>query len=1336
MHRRHIEALIAIPFVFHLSTVQAMGAELPVPEPAAVTDVFEYEETEAVSEESEELPEETEAVAEETEELPEESEDVSEETEELPEETEAVAEETEGISEEPGEIPAETEELPEEAEDISEEETDAAPDQEQSEAEAGLLLTEEAPEAAKSAAQSDQGGDSMGLTDVVNKTNVLQKAGKLHSETVVAVIDTGINTGHSLFQGRLLSDPAKEGQSRSFIHSDTGDYEDRNGHGTHTAGIIAHNTPDSVKILALQALHEDQHGTAEDITKAIDCAVQSGAGIINMSLSTARSDFGTDDAFHAYTEALKAAIDRAVRKGVLIVASAGNADGDERDCADLWPAACDKAVTVSALGVNGNLYGGSRYGAAVDFCAPGQSVNSAWIGGKDAYKEQSGTSSAAAYITAALANIKLYNPGKSAEQLVELLKESAKDLGKSGKDDLYGYGMPIFSDGEVPRPARPQIESVEYACYAESEALKLTWEAQPGVQYEVLRRSGDGGKAEKIGTSSQGFFNDESYLNGHTYYYSIKCADEGFFKDSAVSEEKEYYAEGPDEMFWDISEEPIEAGKTRQIPESIVAYASRFSGVRWTSGDETIAKVSQSGLITGVGGGRTYIEVRDPDGRIRNRYDVVIVDKNKAGKNVYWYFDENTGTLTLTGSGDMTQGRDIVWPWSYEAQKGKTLPVKKIVIGENITSIGNSAFGNGLNRYSFHGLNTPVEIVGMEGVKKIGENAFSGLHIKGTFRLPENVSIGDFAFDGTSMEELYIPASVKNTGLGDRYIFSSGIGRYTVEEGNPLYSAQDGVLFDTGKTTLIACPKSLTGRYVIPETVKKIAYRAFFESNLTAVEIPEGVTVIDDEAFCDAKSLREIIFPDSVRKIGVSAFYHTALTSVRVPKLTESYDAFNGCTALRDLYYDGFRSEYLKATGEEYLLRKVRFHTDTGGRMQNGFLWTAKESEDGKDLVLTISGNGRMPDYSDPKKTPWYKGIAEITKVVLSDGITYVGNNVFASLGNLRSVDMSAGVQDFGTDVFREDTKLKIFERSGDDLRIGVDYLQAMYEKGKVFEPAVTVRAGGALLSSEGENPDYEVVYERTGSIRSGSRDGLIRILFKGNYEGMAPYSIPFIVQDNAANGDNIKQLESISISGDVVYNGQAQRPPVVVRSGRWTLREGVDYVLDYEYAVDAGDGYYTVTATGIGAYVGTVTARFRILPQDIADRELTAAVPEGNERPVVEVEGLTEGTDYTVTYGVGEDQDTLTAAVTGKGNYTGSVSAEVLYDEDAVGEYGVNSWRPPVSDGGGLKVHAAENTGSAETAPAEKLRKSALPLVFGVAAMAAAGFWAFLAGKRRKEEE
>ena len=69
-------------------------------------------------------------------------------------------------------------------------------------------------------------------------------------------------------------------------------------------------------------------------------------------------------------------------------------------------------------------------------------------------------------------------------------------------------------------------------------------------------------------------------------------------------------------------------------------------------------------------------------------------------------------------------------------------------------------------------------------------------------------------------------------------------------------------------------------------------------------------------------------------------------------------------------------------------------------------------------------------------------------------------------------------------------------------------------------------------------------------------------------------------------------------------------------------------------------------------------------------------------------------------------------------------------------GEYSVYIQEKPVSDGGGLKVHAAENTGSAETAPAEKPRKSALPLVFGVAAMAAAGFWAFLAGKRRKEEE
>ncbi|MEZ4605699.1 MAG: S8 family serine peptidase [Deinococcales bacterium] len=130
----------------------------------------------------------------------------------------------------------------------------------------------------------------------------------------VAVIDSGIDLVHPMFQGRL----AASYEWRDFIDNDnypqeTGTSSDKGfGHGTAVAGIIAQIAPKAT-ILPLRVLDKDGKGDLDDVISAIDHAVTVGAKLINLSLGT-------------YSEywALWQVLNYAASQGVMIMASAGN----------------------------------------------------------------------------------------------------------------------------------------------------------------------------------------------------------------------------------------------------------------------------------------------------------------------------------------------------------------------------------------------------------------------------------------------------------------------------------------------------------------------------------------------------------------------------------------------------------------------------------------------------------------------------------------------------------------------------------------------------------------------------------------------------------------------------------------------------------------------------------------------------------------------------------------------------------------------------------------------------------------------------------------------------
>ncbi|MDY7432643.1 S8 family serine peptidase [Bacillus sp. V26] len=248
------------------------------------------------------------------------------------------------------------------------------------------------------------------------------KEGLTGKNVKIAVIDSGISPHDDLSISGGYS-----------AVSYTSSYKDDNGHGTHVAGIIGakHNgygidgiAPEA-QIYAVKALDQNGSGDLQGLLKGIDWSIANGMDIVNMSLGTS-SD----------SQILHDAMDKAYEKGVLLVAASGN-EGNGKPVN--YPAAYSSVVAVSATDQHNQLAAFSTTGNQVEFSAPGTDITSTYL--HQYYATGSGTSQATPHAAAMFALLKQRDPGNTNVQLRALMQKNIVDLGMTGRDQQFGYGL-------------------------------------------------------------------------------------------------------------------------------------------------------------------------------------------------------------------------------------------------------------------------------------------------------------------------------------------------------------------------------------------------------------------------------------------------------------------------------------------------------------------------------------------------------------------------------------------------------------------------------------------------------------------------------------------------------------------------------------------------------------------------------------------------------------------------------------------------------------------------------------------------------------------------------
>ena len=335
-----------------------------------------------------------------------------------------------------------------------------------------------------------------------------------------------------------------------------------------------------------------------------------------------------------------------------------------------------------------------------------------------------------------------------------------------------------------------------------------------------------------------------------------------------------------------------------------------------------------------------------------------LVASGKCGDSASWKLDAD-GVLTITGAGPMAD-YGAYGPW-YIAH---LTDIKKVVVQEGVTTIGDHAFAN---------LSYVTSVTIPSSITSIGAHAFEKCRLGGAVTLPEGLTaIGDFAFSGSGMASLTLPESLRTIG-NSAFLFCS-LRELTIPDG--VTSIGTGAFCNASLTSVKLPASGVTlGDSLFQECEKltevtlpadlTVIGPSMFENcgSLKNVTIPSGVTHIGNAAFAACEALPEIRLPDGMEALGSEAFVGCrAVTKVYIPRSLTSIGeaAFRICEGLTDVYYGG--------TAAEWLAISV---ADRNDPLLNAALHCTGQSASRLDVPAMTLGE----DCSDGKPTVWWPAV-------------------------------------------------------------------------------------------------------------------------------------------------------------------------------------------------------------------------------------------------------------------------------------------------------------------------------------------------------------------------
>ena len=539
-----------------------------------------------------------------------------------------------------------------------------------------------------------------------------------------------------------------------------------------------------------------------------------------------------------------------------------------------------------------------------------------------------------------------------------------------------------------------------------------------------------------------------------------------------------------------------------------------------------------------------------------------------------------------------------------------------------------------------------------------GEGVAYTLDSSGLLIISGEGSVEPRNFNGKGIKQVVIENGV--TGIEDkvflecRYITSVEIPSTVTEMGNWVFAgctsltsinvAEENTVYDSRNES----------NAIIEKKSNKLIY------GCKNTKIPESVTAIGSNAFYQCSSLESIEIPSTVTSIGEWAFFGcSSLTSLEIPEGVTSIgeSAFNGCAALKSIEIpSGVTSIGQQLFYKCHALECVTIPSGVTSIADEAFYECAALKS--IEIPSTVVSIGKWCFYGNG-----------ITSIEIPEGVKSIGERAFRECTHLTSIKIPSTVESIGDWVFYKCSSLisivvdednKVYDsRENCNAIIEVSNNKLVYGCKNTKIPLGVTSIGFTAFAGCSGLTSIEIPEEVTSIGECAFLDDNNLIICST----IDAYAYTYAVQNGITWKEIKVLLEDLSISletNEYVYDGVAKEPAVTVMNGTHLL-DSTDYTV--EYANNVNSGTATVIITGLGKYSGKVTSEFIIKPADITEVTLdtTEYVYDGEAKePSVEVMSgttLLDATEYTVEYTDNVNAGTATVTITGKGNYTGTVT-------------------------------------------------------------------------------
>lgn len=444
---------------------------------------------------------------------------------------------------------------------------------------------------------------------------------------------------------------------------------------------------------------------------------------------------------------------------------------------------------------------------------------------------------------------------------------------------------------------------------------------------------------------------------------------------------------------------------------------------------------------------------------------------DEAGAGITWDYDYRTGTMIISGNGEMSDYADSdSAPWSR-------MLTTKLIIKDGVKKIGNNAF-SGM---------TSLKTIEISHVETIGKNAFYSCTGLSEVKMSQAKTIGSGAFYGcSSLESVEIPQveTLADSVFGDcRKLTTMDMPQLKTMEASVFWfcTSLGEVKMPQVETIGVRAFEGCSSLKAIDLSgIKTIERRAFSACGIEKIVVPSTLTKIGESAFDCAKRLKIVFFQGNTKPDisssdvfdqvkGITFYYPvngswptSIMTSnafgssgskwIAYDKMfpgeyvfnndgtcssdgTETAECICGCgltdtrTAKNTKNPDNhtYSEDHCKELSNG---KKVYFCVECGrikgevnekGTCGDSLTWEIYDSD-----VLYITGSGAMADYDIDNPAPWSEKNIRYCKI--GKGVTSVGASAFENCTSLEIIELEEGITSINGYVFYGCTSLKELE--------------------------------------------------------------------------------------------------------------------------------------------------------------------------------------------------------------------------------------------------------------------------------------------------------------------